>query len=318
MGWEFTKGLHEIGAGQYAYLQPTGTWGYSNAGLIVDGEASLLVDTLFDEDLTAEMLTTMRDATGIGGAEITTLVNTHANGDHTYGNRLVENAEIIASRAGAHEMEELPPGAMAQMMTAAPGMGEVGEFFLECFGDFNFAGITMRMPTRTFSGALDVRVGDKAVELIEVGPAHTLGDVIVYAPDDRVVYTGDILFVDGTPIMWAGPVSNWIKACNDIIERDVDVVVPGHGPITDKAGVATMRDYLVFVNAETRKRHAAGLTAEEAVFDIALGDYESWGDFERIAVTVHTIYQELEGDEKPADAVALFSLMARLKKDRRG
>jgi glyoxylase-like metal-dependent hydrolase (beta-lactamase superfamily II) len=215
-------------------------------------------------------------------------------------------------------MEELPPGAMAQMMTAAPGMGEVGEFFLECFGDFNFAGITMRMPTRTFSGALDVRVGDKAVELIEVGPAHTLGDVIVYAPDDRVVYTGDILFVDGTPIMWAGPVSNWIKACNDIIERDVDVVVPGHGPITDKAGVATMRDYLVFVNAETRKRHAAGLTAEEAVFDIALGDYESWGDFERIAVTVHTIYQELEGDEKPADAVALFSLMARLKKDRRG
>jgi cyclase len=259
----------------------------------------------------------MRDATGIGGREVTTLVNTHANGDHTYGNRLIENAEIIASKAGAHEMEELPPAAMAQLMKNAASMGEVGEFFLHCFGDFDFAGITLRMPTRTFSGSLDVKVGDKDIHLVEVGPAHTLGDVLVYVPEDKVVYTGDILFVDGTPIMWAGPVENWIRACDHIIDRNVDVVVPGHGPITDRAGVAVMRDYLVFVDAETRKRHAAGLSAEETVFDIALGDYESWGDFERIAVTVNTIFRGLNGDDSPADAAALFGLMARLKRDRR-
>jgi len=316
MSWTFTKGLHEIGTGQYAYLQPTGTWGYSNAGLVVDGDQSLLVDTLFDEKLTAEMLATMRDATGIGGAEVTTLVNTHANGDHTYGNRLIENAEIIASKAGAHEMEELPPAVMARMMAAAPSMGDVGEFFQYCFGDFDFAGITLRMPTRTFSGSLDVKVGDKDVHLVEVGPAHTLGDVLVYVPQDRVVYTGDILFVDGTPIMWAGPVANWIRACNQIIDSDVDVVVPGHGPITDRAGVAVMRDYLVYVEGETRARHAAGLSAEEAAFDIALGDYQSWGDFERIAVTVNTIYRDLDDVDTPVDAAALFGLMARLKKDR--
>ena len=97
MSHPFTKGLHNIGNGHYAYLQPSGTWGYSNAGLV-------MVDTLFDETLTAEMLRTMKDATGIGGAEITTLVNTHANGDHTFGNRLVANAEILASKASAEEM----------------------------------------------------------------------------------------------------------------------------------------------------------------------------------------------------------------------
>jgi len=183
--------------------------------------------------------------------------------------------------------------------------------------DFDFAGITIRMPTLTFSGTLNVQVGDKEVELVEVGPAHTLGDVLVYVPEDRVVYTGDILFVDGTPIMWAGPVENWIRACDDIIGRDVDVVVPGHGPITDRAGVAVMRDYLAFVDAETSKRHAAGLSAEEAVFDIALGDYESWGDFERIAVTVNTIYRGLDGDTSPVNAASLFGLMARLRKERR-
>jgi cyclase len=62
----YSKGLHELGNGQYAYLQPSGTWGFSNAGLIVDGEESLLVDTLFDERLTGEMLDVMRDATGLG------------------------------------------------------------------------------------------------------------------------------------------------------------------------------------------------------------------------------------------------------------
>ncbi len=58
----YTKGLHEIGGGSYAWLQPDGSWGWSNAGLVADGEASLLVDTLFDLPLTRDMLGAMRDA----------------------------------------------------------------------------------------------------------------------------------------------------------------------------------------------------------------------------------------------------------------
>jgi cyclase len=63
-------------------------------------------------------------------------------------------------------------------------------------------------PTRTFTDRLDVTVGDRRVELIEVGPAHTDGDVIVHVPDAGVVYAGDILFIGGHPIMWTGPVHN--------------------------------------------------------------------------------------------------------------
>jgi cyclase len=83
--WQYTKGLHDIGNGCFAYLQPDGGWGWSNAGLIVSGEQNLLVDTLFDLKLTQEMLDTMRDAVP-GARRIKTLVNTHANGDHTFGN----------------------------------------------------------------------------------------------------------------------------------------------------------------------------------------------------------------------------------------
>src|ERR1700685_3361676 len=115
--WEFTKGLHDLGRGAYAYLQPSGTWGYSNAGLIIDGDQSLLVDTLFDEMLTAEMLGVMQDATGFGADRIGVVVNTHSNGDHTFGNRLAKNAVIIASEATAHEMrEEGDPKRLAALM----------------------------------------------------------------------------------------------------------------------------------------------------------------------------------------------------------
>jgi cyclase len=314
----FTKGLHELGSGAWAYLQPDGSWGYSNAGLIVDGEESLLVDTLFDEVLTAEMLASMKDATGIGGADITTLVNTHANGDHTYGNRLAANAEIVASSAGAREMNETPPEVLASFVRQAPSLGELGEYFMHCFGAFQFDGIEMRYPTRTFDGELTLRVGDKTAKLMEVGPAHTAGDVLAYVPADRVVYTGDILFIDGTPIMWAGPVENWIDACDRILEMDVDHIVPGHGPLTDKAGVRRMRDYLAFVDAEARKRFEAGMSAADAAFDIDLGEYRDWPDFERIVVTVDSLYRHFGGDVKPPDVAALFGMMGRMYRERRG
>ena len=114
----YARGLVETGKGLFAWLQPDGSWGWSNAGLIVDGDQSLLVDTLFDVPLTAEMLAAMRDATGLGGADITCLVNTHANGDHTHGNCLCSNAEIIASAASAREMEGFGAHQMAAMKSA--------------------------------------------------------------------------------------------------------------------------------------------------------------------------------------------------------
>ncbi len=312
--WKFTKGLHDLGRGVYAYLQPSGTWGYSNAGLVIDGDQALLVDTLFDERLTAVMLRAMEDATGFGGGRIGTVVNTHANGDHTFGNRLATNAVIIASAASAREMsEEGDPKALAGLMKNTESMGEIGAFFRRIFGPFDFAGVTFRLPDRTFSGEEFVKVGDKQVHLIEVGPAHTAGDVLVHVPSDRVVYTGDILFIDGTPIAWAGPVTNWIKACDRIMAMDVDAIVPGHGPITDKAGVKRMQDYLVHVDRETRKRHAAGMNSWEAAQDIALGSFGAWDDAGRLAVTVETIYRELNADTSRRNLMELFSRMMRLE-----
>jgi cyclase len=306
MGYE--RGLQELGDGCLAWLQPDGSWGWSNAGLLVGDGHSLLVDTLFDLRLTAEMLEGFARFTDV--APISTLVNTHANGDHCYGNQLVQGAEIVASEATAEEMGEVPPSMLAALNSAP---GELGDLFRSFFGAFEFEGIELALPTRTFRGRLDLEVGGKPVELLEVGPAHTRGDVLVHSPADRVVFTGDILFIGGTPIVWAGPLSNWVAACDLLLGLDVDHVVPGHGPVTDKAGVTEVRDYLTFVEREATARHDAGMDPWEAARDIALGEYRGWLDWGRLAVNVEAVYRELDGEHHSPGVVELFQRMAALE-----
>jgi glyoxylase-like metal-dependent hydrolase (beta-lactamase superfamily II) len=309
----FALGLHEVAEGCHAYLQPDGGWGYSNAGLIVGDGASLLVDTLFDLDLTAAMLTAMADATFT--APIGTVVNTHANGDHCYGNQLVADREIIASRATAAEMSHVPPGMMAQL-NAAPG--DVGELFRSFFGDFRFDGIEPTPPTRTFEGRLEVEIGGRAVELIEVGPAHTDGDTIVVVPDARTVYTGDILFIGGAPIVWAGPLENWIAACDLMLGMDIETVVPGHGPVTDKAGVVEVRDYLTTVLVSARECQANGVDAFEAAWQIVrtmqgADTTRNLREFGRIAVNVDTVYRNLDPTYATPNVIEQFRRMAEIE-----
>ena len=309
----FTLGLHETGEGTYAYLQPDGGWGYSNAGLVVGDGMSLLVDTLFDLRLTREMLDAMAPVTK--SAPIGQLVNTHANGDHCYGNQLVREAEIVSSVATAHEMSEVPPAMMAALNKAP---GEVGDLFRRFFGDFQFDGIELVLPTRTFSGRLDLDVGGRTVELIEVGPAHTKGDSIAHVPDAKTVYTGDILFIGGAPIVWAGPLENWIAACDLIASLDVETVVPGHGPVTDKSGVAQVRDYLSFVLHEAESRQAAGEDAFEAAKEIAksiLGNsaFTDWQEFGRISVNVDTVYRSRDDRYRSPDVIEQFRRMAAIE-----
>ncbi len=311
---DFHTGLHQLGDSAYAWLQPDGSWGWSNAGLVRGDGASLLIDTLFDLHLTRAMLDGFSSITA--QAPIATLVNTHANGDHCYGNELVTGATIVSSTAAAHEMAEVPP---SMMVALAEMPDETGDVFRRYFGAFDFTGITLTLPTQTFDGELSIDVGGKRVELIEVGPAHTRGDVIVHSIDDGIVYTGDILFIGGTPIVWAGPLGNWVRACDRIIELEAATIVPGHGPVTNADGVRSVRDYLATVDAEAARRQAEGMEAWEAAQDIhrsmwgKVPTLPEWGEFGRIVVNVDTSYRSRQPDHRSANVIEQFKRMAVLE-----
>jgi cyclase len=308
----YRLGAVQLTDGCYAWLQPDGGWGLSNAGLIIGEGAALLVDTLFDLPHTQRMLTELEPLTA--SAPITTVVNTHGNGDHWFGNELVADAEIIAAEVTAQEMRAVGPDSLVSLL----GMpGDVGDYARQIFGRYEFAGITPTYPTRTFSDQLVVSVGGVDVVLINVGPAHTGADTVVYCERDGVVFTGDIVFAGGTPIVWAGPLSNWVAACDRILGLDARILVPGHGPVCTPTVVRTMIDYLQFVQAEAASRFAAGVPAIQAAADIDLGGFADLPENERLVVNVIAAYRELAAAagvevELPSGGPPMFGCMAEL------
>lgn len=307
----YTKGLHQLGNGAYAWLQPDGGWGWSNSGLIVDGDQSLIVDTLFDAPLTQTMLSAYADANR-AARDVNIVINTHHNGDHCNGNCCCPDAQIIAHRATHAHMQQEPPALVQGFLDAAPDLGELGAYIEHCFGPFDFKSVTQKLPDTLFDDQLDIQLGDKWVHLIHVGPAHTPGDTLVYVPADKTVFTGDILFIGGHPILWEGPVGNWIAACERIIDMDVETIVPGHGPITTKQGVAQVKLYLETLRDEARKRFDAGMTYQEAALNISLGVFDDWGDRERLMVNCATLYREF-GSPHQAEIAELFASMAQYR-----
>jgi cyclase len=306
----YTKGLHELGDGLFAYLQPDGGWGWSNAGLITAEGTSLLIDTLFDLSLTREMLDAMKAVTDdnpIGQA-----FNTHGNGDHWFGNDLLpDNIPIVAS-AGAVEVMRASPPKAAHMLFNEIDLGPEFDAFAETrMRRFDFASVTERLPTTTFQERHTLTVAERRVDLIELGPAHTEGDAIAHVPDAQTVFTGDILFIEGTPIMWAGPIANWIAACDRIIELDARTIVPGHGPVTDASGVRDVQRYLTYIRTEAKQRFDAGMDDDAAADDIDITDFRDWGDPERIAANVANLYREFDPGLPALSPPELFVKMAR-------
>jgi cyclase len=317
----YPEGLYDLGNRVYAWMAPNGSWGESNAGLVVGDGASLLIDTLWDLDFTREMLRAMEPITA--GAPIKYLANTHADGDHIWGNELVKDAEVIMTMACDQEAREMKPAAMTMLGKTGKtleklGMGkvkQVGKYFQNMVEPYDFKGIEVTAATRTFSSEMALEVGGREVRLIATGPAHTRGDMMAYIPDAKTLFGGDMLFADCTPVIWAGPVENYISALDTILVMDVEIVVPGHGQVSDKSAVAQEKAYLECLRDEVGKRFEAGMSAKDAAYDIATSDdfsrqaFADWDSPERIMTNTHVIYRHLQGQAKHLKAAGRLNIL---------
>ena len=198
----------------------------------------------------------------------------------------------------AEEMLQLPPAGMAALLRSADSLGAAGQFVQRIFSPFSFEDVPLAPPTRTFERQLDLQVGGRPVSLIEVGPAHTDGDAIVWLADEGIVFTGDILFHGGHPIVWSGPVANWIAACDRVLALRPTTVVPGHGPLATPAALVDLKGYFELLTREARTRFDGGMTPLEAARDIDLGPYAGWTEAERVVANVHALYLDF-GDRHP-------------------
>ena len=305
----YTRGLHEVADRVWAWILPDGGYGWSNAGLVAGDGASLLVDTLFDLALTREMLTAMKAITD--RAPITDALITHSNGDHTHGNQLLDGSvRIIAAEGTAEEIAHgMAPEMLAMAQTA--NLGPIATpYARDRFGHFDFSGIKLRNADQTFDHHLAIEVGGRQINMLNLGPAHTAADSVVHVPDAGVLFGGDLLFIGCTPIVWAGPIANWVAACDAMIALDAPTVVPGHGPITDPDGIRAVRGYLAHVAEQAEAAYRKGLSWAEAADTIDLGEYASWLDAERVVVNVYQRYRELDPNTPLLEIMALLVMQA--------
>ncbi len=301
MASTYERGLHEVGDGTWAWLQPDGGWGWSNAGLVVDG----------DRRCSSTRCSTCRSPRRCSSPcappcrpwPDRRVVNTHANGDHCYGNQLVRGAEIVTSAPSAAEMDEVPPAMLAAFVAAAPTWARTATSST-IFGRFDFDGIEPERPHPDLRRPLELAVGDRTVPLVEVGPgphrrrrrrprptpaSSSPATSCSTAAPRRVGRTGGQLDRGVRPPAGAGRRDRWC---------------PGHGPVGDRQAVEDQRGYFEWLVAEGTPRLDAGMSPLDAALDLAGGPYEGWGEAERLVANLIVLSRDLgQPDRRRHDPV---------------
>lgn len=286
----YTKGLHELAAGTWAWIQPDGH-SDNNAGIVVGKGQSLIVDTTYELRGTQGMLDAASSV--LDENPITLAVNTHEDQDHTWGNQLLPADAVIYASAGCMRtfLKLLPQDVRRIMRT---DFGEGTPWVLDNYRNLDIDEIVPRLPDVAIEEDTALDVGGRAVHLLPVCPAHSNGDVIVHVPDVDVIFTGDLLFIEVGAAMNAGPLSRWIDALDRMIGLSPKLVVPGHGPVTDVSGLVGFRNFLETMAEAARAGLERGMTPEEAADLVDPSLYASVFAGERVITLLDGIYADFD------------------------
>jgi cyclase len=297
----------------------------ANSGLINRG-GGVVIDTQSDLAHARQMIELF---SRVWPAMARRVINTHEDADHVWGNQLFQGAEIIAHRSVPERMKHVANPKESQKLlhgvghfltrlvlkTLHPGIVTAGQQLLE---DYNFDGIELVLPTTVFDARYELNLDGTEVHLIYVGPCHQVGDTIIHVPKERVVFAGDVLFRQCTPIGWTGSYEKWFQCLDLLIQLDPQVIVPGHGPFCGLEGVLELKAYLQYVRAESKKHFDAGLTSLEASKKIDFGPYGNWRAPTRIYMNVERAYREFRNEppDAPWDQAATFDAIYQVAKAR--
>jgi cyclase len=277
--------LKQLAPNVWTYIQAGGpnipTGGISNALAVAGPDHWLAVDALGQPFHTKAFIAAANKATGKPCGR---LVNTHHHGDHVAGNQFFLPVEIVSHEYCRDEVVKMaaavPPGAKFPKREGGADGTE----------DRKIA-----IPVTTFSDRMTYRVGNIVVEFLFIDPAHTWGDIVAYLPAEKILFAGDIFFNYVTPYGHNAHISKWIEVCEKINKMDVNVIVPGHGPLAGKKELAQMADYYRALIPEVKKRYAARMTPGQAAADIKLPKYQNWRGPEQLVNNVVRLYAEFNG-----------------------
>ncbi|MGW7404007.1 MBL fold metallo-hydrolase [Streptomyces sp. NPDC054833] len=286
--------VEEVSDGVFAYIQPDGSWWINNTGFIVGERGVISVDSCSTVRRTRAYLDAISSITP---QPVRTLINTHHHGDHTFGNHLFGGATIVGHEATrANVLEWGDPKAIAPFWT-----------------EVDWGDIVPEPPFLTYTDAVTVWSDELRADVRHVGvAAHTTNDSIVWLPERKLLFSGDVLFNGGTPFLVQGSVAGAIQVLEEVIRPlGATTIVPGHGGVAGPDLIDDVLGYLRFVQTTARAGHEAGLTPLETAREVDLGPYADLLDRERIVGNLHRAYAELEDGPlgRPIDVAAAIADM---------
>ena len=221
------------------------TGGGGNVAAYVTGDGVILVDDMYDRNYDD----VMGQVRKITNQPVRYVLNTHQHDDHAGSNAkmMAASVEVIAHRNARRNMVTLKQ----------PGQ-----------------------PRLTFADEFEVHLGGKEVRAYHFGRGHTNGDIIVYFPELKTIHTGDIFLTrPALPFMDfanGGSAVEWTQVLDGVEKLDFDTIIPGHGPLSDRAGLAAWRANFVKMRTRVRDMVHRG-DSKEAVSRTLINDF-GWPD----------------------------------------
>jgi len=246
------EGLTRIADNVYSYVDvkqsgPQNSYG-ANAGIVIGENGILVIDTLISS---IEAKRFIKDIRAISDKPIKYVVNTHYHLDHTFGNSEFEKLGAVIISHTSDRMNSLRHSEAVLKNIKSYGLTEK-----------DMEGTAITYPALTFNDRMEVDLGDQTIHLIYTKPSHTAGSIIVYLPNKKVLFVGDILFTNFHPFMADGDIRGWVNVLDYILALDVDKIIPGHGPISSKKDIQDMKKYLIAFDKKARQLSAKSKDAD--------------------------------------------------------
>ena len=278
--------MKELAPGVYAFLQPAFMF-QSNSGLIVGKKWATVVDSQTNKQQIESFITKIKAVTN---KPVRFVINTHFDPDHTFTNHFFTDAGAlaIATAATRNETMKLHPCHRIALpkMLPEPLM--------------SFDGIKMTPQDITFEDTLRIYDGEHQIEVIDLGPAHTISDTVIYLPQEKVVFCGDLMLVGMEKVFGTKPgvmntdkgSLNAIHVLQKLAGFDAEHFVPGHGDVILSREEVVAKalqniEFLMLVREEARKWFNRGVTYREAAERFDYGKFKRWGNKDNLYTTIY-------------------------------
>jgi len=257
----------------------------SNAGFMVLERSVIVFDTHFTPEAGQALLNAIRSVTL---KPVRYVVNSHAHADHTHGNQVFPDAQLISSTDARREvLEEDLPSLNRTISVAQTQIDKVRHDLAKETDPSQLQRMRELIRTReeyirtmsrlkivapfvTLDDRLRIQEGKQEVRLLYLGKGHTEGDVVMLLPAQRIAFVGDLFFNEAIPNVQDASILTWMKTLEEVLRLDADKFVPGHGAVGGRKDIQNFLSYFETLQSLVKEYVDRGDSVEQATRDIAV------------------------------------------------